>query len=157
MLKILFLGLVLVLHKTSGDSELDDRSYDDVWTNYLSTLIPNYLLKFFFHIKPPEEWDPKYKDCIKYEDLIILKQELLDEIGDKIQATMMDAGKGNPNHDPDHDEYPNPDDDLDHDEYPNPDHDPDFDEYPDNQDQYPNQEYSEQKLVTDSPKFQLTG
>ena len=74
-----------------------------------------------------------------------LKQELLDELGDKIQATMMDAGKGNPDHDPDHNEYPNPDHDLDH------------DEYPDNQDQYPNQEYSEQKLVPDSPKFQLTG
>ena len=90
--------------------------------------------------------------------MIILKQELLDEIGDKIQATMMNAGKGNPDHDPDHDEYPNPDDDLDHDEYPNPDQDSDDGAYPhDIQDQYPNQDYSEQKLVPDSPKFQLTG
>ena len=127
MLKILFLGLLLVLHKTSGkqitqgqhDSELFDR-YD-------------------------EEELSIADNCVTRSDLKNLKQELLDEIGDKIQATMMDAGKGNPDHDPDHDEYPNPDHDLDH------------DEYPDNQDQYPNQEYSEQDLVPDSPKFQLTG
>ena len=151
MLKILFLGLLLVLHKTSGkqitqgqhDSELFDR-YD-------------------------EEELSIADNCVTRSDLKNLKQELLDEIGDKIQATMMDAGKRNPNYDPDHgeypnpdhdleqDDYPNPDHDLDHDEYPNPDHDPDHDEYPDNQDQYPNQEYSEQDLVPDSPKFQLTG
>ena len=123
MLKILFLGLVLVLHKTSGqhDSELFDRSYD-------------------------EEELSIADNCVTISDLKNLKQELLDEIGDKIQATMMDAGKGNPDHDPDHDEYPNPDQDPDDGAYPH-----------DIQDQYPNQEYSEQKLVPDSPKFQLTG
>ena len=136
MLKILFLGLVLVLHKTSGqhDSELFDRSYD-------------------------EEELSIADNCVTISDLKNLKQELLDEIVDKIQATMTDAGKGNPDHDPDHDEYPNPDqDDPDHDEYPNPDQDPDDGAYPhDIQDQYPNQEYSEQDLVPDFPKFQLTG
>ena len=140
MLKILFLGLLLVLHKTSGkqitqgqhDSELFDR-YD-------------------------EEELSIADNCVTRSDLKNLKQELLDEIGDKIQATMMDAGKGNPDHDPDHDEYPNPDHDLDHDEYPNPDHDPYHDEYPENHDSW--QEYSEDSErdpVPDSPKFALTG
>ena len=85
-------------------------------------------------------------NCVTRSDLRNLKQELLDEIGDKIQATMMDAGKGNPIHD------------LDHDEYPNPDHDPYHDEYPENHDSW--QEYSEDSErdpVPDSPKFALTG
>ena len=128
MLKILFLGLLLVLHKTSGkqitqgqhDSELFDR-YD-------------------------EEELSIADNCVTRSDLKNLKQELLDEIVDKIQATMTDAGKGNPDHDPDHDEYPNPDQDPDDGAYPH-----------DIQDQYPNQEYSEHDLVPDSPKFQLTG
>ena len=98
--------------------------------------------------------------CIKRSDLKNLQQQL-DDIADIIQATFppqFGNGKGNPDHDPDNDEYPNPENDLDHDEYPNPDQDSDDGAYPhDIQDQYPNQDYSEQKLVPDSPKFQLTG
>merc|ERR1712001_371715 len=77
MLKILFLGLVLVLHNTSGQYDDDYHSEEGL------TIAGDFITR--------SEWEN-------------LKQELLDEVDVKIQDAMMDAGNENP--DMDMDEYP---------------------------------------------------